>query len=427
MQLAVPKLNSVTLHYLESCVGCGTCEHSCPFFYFDPKYGPAEKAELIRQILRTRYTVAGRLLGPLVGAKMPKTQEELWELLDYAYKCTNCGHCYATCTYGIDSGAMVRLLRQTLYTVGLAPTVLKRLAEFETKKLYLGQTELRKMWEDFLKVAEAPVGKKGANVLLFISLGDVIFSKDALLNTIKILKRVGEDFTLPERPLGIRPPIADVVGDVSGTKEVVADVVSYIESLSPKVVVTIDGGYVYSYLRFEATNILKKKFSFKVLHITELLYEYILQGRLKLKRLNTSVAWHDPCQLGRRGGVFKEPRELLKRIVDLKELPHNKMDTVCSGGCEVAYLTKDVYSQLSQILGINLDPADEREKKILETTEEAYRVGIRRKMEDIKKSGARLVVTACPMSINAIRLGGKLYGVDVEVEDIVNLVAKALE
>jgi Fe-S oxidoreductase len=426
MQLQLPKLNPVTLHYFENCVGCGVCAPSCPYFYVDEKYAPVEKAEVVRTMLRKKYTLSGKILGPLVGAGVPKSPEDLRKLLNYAYMCTNCGHCYVVCPFGIDSGAVVRLLRQTLYSSGVAPAVLKKLAEAEGSGHYLNKPAVKSLWDNFLKAAEAPVGRKGANVLLFVSVSDLVFARDAVLSAVKILKHVGEDFTLPERPLGIRPPLADVVGDAVGVRQTTLDIVSYIEGLSPKAVVVVDGGHVYPYLRFEASNILKKRLSFRVLHFSELLYEYLKQGRLKLKKLGVSAAWHDPCQLGRRGGVFEEPREVLKHAVDLKELPRKSADAICSGGCETAYLTEDVYVKLLQLLEI--DPRSVAEDgEYMKKVEDAYRIAVRRKMEEIKKAGVKHVITACPMSAYAMRLGGKLYGVEVEVEDFAVVVAKALE
>jgi Fe-S oxidoreductase len=429
MQLQLPKLNPVTLHYFENCVGCGACALSCPYFYVDEKYAPVEKAEILRQMLRKKYTLAGKLLGPLVGAKMPKSEDKLWEYLEYAYRCTNCGHCYVACPYGIDSGAMVRLLRQTLYKAEVAPTLMRNFAQFEGERLYLSHPAIKSMWEEFLKVAEAPVGKKGARVLFLVTVMDLVLMRDAVFNTIKILKKVGEDFTLPERPLGVRPPIGTVVGNPDAVKKVITDIVSYIETLSPQIVITIDGGFVYPNLRFEATNVLKKKFSFKVLHISELLAEYLRENKLKLKKLDIATTWHDPCQLGRRGGVFEEPRIVLENFTNFRDMPHNRQNSICcGGGGGMGYLLEEEHMAMSKLLGVDIwSSLSEREKSFIKRSEAAYYKAIERKMEDVKKSGAKVVVTACPVGIATIARGAKLYGVNVEVDHLVNLVAKALE
>ncbi|ACB39354.1 (Fe-S)-binding protein [Pyrobaculum neutrophilum] len=430
--LAVPKLNSVTLHYFENCVGCAACAPSCPYFYVDERYSPVEKAEFLREMLRARYTLSGRLFGRLVGARMPKSEDEMWKILEFAYRCTNCGHCYVTCPFGIDSGAMVRLLKQTLYSAGVAPTLMKQFAGFEGSGQYLQHPSVKGVWDAFMAEAAklgAPVDKKGARVLLMVSFMDVVLMRDTVLNTIKILKRVGEDFTIPSRPLGVRPPIGAVVGDPAAQRAAVEDVVKYAESISPQILVTIDGGFVYPNLRFEATNLLRRKFSFKVYHVTELLAEYLREGKLKLKKTGAKVTWHDPCQLGRRAGVFEEPREVLEAFTDYRDLPHNRANSLCCGGGDgINCLTKEMHMAMGKLLGMDIwGMLSAREKEFVEKSEDAYKKAIRRKMDDVRKSGAEVVVTACPVGIETIRLGTQLYGVNAKVVHIVDLVAEALE
>jgi Fe-S oxidoreductase len=43
------------------------------------------------------------------------------------------------------------------------------------------------------------------------------------------------------------------------------------------------------------------------------------------------VVYHDPCYLGRYRGVYDEPRDLLKRQVELLEAPRNRERSFCCG------------------------------------------------------------------------------------------------
>ncbi|OGK97014.1 MAG: hypothetical protein A3J45_05680, partial [Candidatus Rokubacteria bacterium RIFCSPHIGHO2_02_FULL_69_13] len=74
---------------------------------------------------------------------------------------------------------------------------------------------------------------------------------------------------------------------------------------------------------------------FRPLHYTEYLAELVDAGRLRFAReLPGTVAYHDPCYLGRRHGIYDAPRKLLAAIpgLTLVELPLSREDALCCGG-----------------------------------------------------------------------------------------------
>jgi Fe-S oxidoreductase len=75
--------------------------------------------------------------------------------------------------------------------------------------------------------------------------------------------------------------------------------------------------------------------NFEVVHVTEFLLELIAAGRLELKKeYGRTVAYHDPCYLGRHNGIYDEPRSILRKIpgLELKELPDALERSLCCGG-----------------------------------------------------------------------------------------------
>ena len=88
-----------------------------------------------------------------------------------------------------------------------------------------------------------------------------------------------------------------------------------------------------------AYNIFKNEypdFGFKaeVIHHTEMLYELVVQGKLKpVHAINETITFHDSCYLGRYNDVYDPPREIFKAIpgVNLVEMKRNREDGMCCG------------------------------------------------------------------------------------------------
>lgn len=75
-------------------------------------------------------------------------------------------------------------------------------------------------------------------------------------------------------------------------------------------------------------------FDIKVEHITQVLARLIREGRLTPeKEVKKRITYHDPCHIGRAGGIYDEPREVLESIpgIELLEMPANREHANCDG------------------------------------------------------------------------------------------------
>ena len=70
----------------------------------------------------------------------------------------------------------------------------------------------------------------------------------------------------------------------------------------------------------------------EVMHHTQYLKKMVDEGKLNVKKTGKKVVFHDPCELGRIGGEYEAPRDLLKKAGTLIEPDDIKDDGLCCGG-----------------------------------------------------------------------------------------------
>lgn len=68
-----------------------------------------------------------------------------------------------------------------------------------------------------------------------------------------------------------------------------------------------------------------------VYHHTEYINGMIKAGKLKVKKSDLKVTYHDPCELGRGCGIYKEPRNILKAVATLLKTKNEKEKSLCCG------------------------------------------------------------------------------------------------
>lgn len=69
-----------------------------------------------------------------------------------------------------------------------------------------------------------------------------------------------------------------------------------------------------------------------ILHHSQFIKRMIDERYLKLRFLRRNVAYHAPCELGRRSGVYEEPKEVLEYVVRLQVTGFEDNNSLCCGG-----------------------------------------------------------------------------------------------
>jgi Fe-S oxidoreductase len=144
---------------------------------------------------------------------------------------------------------------------------------------------------------------------------------------------------------------------------------------------------------------------YEVTNYVQFLDQYIENGSLKVDDTlfgSTRITYHDPCYLGRGNDIYAEPRSILKKLTrDFVELERNKSFSYCCGAGG-AQMFKE---------------AEEGKKEVfIERTEEVLR------------SRAGIVATACPFCMTMLTDGLK-YKNSEEVKnlDIAELIVQVMD
>jgi len=141
---------------------------------------------------------------------------------------------------------------------------------------------------------------------------------------------------------------------------------------------------------------------FELKHITQMIAEGMHDGRVKFtKEIRDVVAtYHDPCHLGRQGGVIDEPREILNAIPGLKFLeydPHGRYSICCGAGGGVKTAFNDVAQAVAKA-----------------------------KLEKSIDMGANRIVSSCPFCETNFREAIKGGKYPIQYVEMVDLVVEAM-
>ncbi len=326
--------------YLESCIHCGNCAEACPFYLEtdDPKYTPIYKIEPFKRAYQ-------RTVGPFAWLRrifdrrpdVTVEQLERWQELLYD-SCTLCGRCSLVCPMGIDIASLVGMARHGMFAAGLVPHELWAVAErAEREGSPLGATP--KVFKDRLEwladehEVDIHVDLPSAEVLVSFSSIEIMKYPASLVATAKILNHTGYSWTISTHGYEATN-FGMLSGNLQWQRDMSMKLIDAAIACGAKVLILPECGHAYTALRWQGANMLGRPLPFRVLHISEFLAENITNGRIRARKLGSTVTFHDPCQVSRRGGATQAPRVVLDALglqrrdtADTGDLAH-----CCGGG-----------------------------------------------------------------------------------------------
>ncbi len=362
--------------FLDACVHCGACTDKCHYYLgtSDPKNMPVARQELMRQVYRRYFTVAGKVFPGLVGAK-ELTRETLDDWYNYYYQCSECRRCSVFCPYGIDTAEITMAGREILNHVGIGQ---KYTNEILGKVIKIGnnlglpgpalEDTLVGLEEDMEADTGVPVKMpldvKGAEVLLITPSAD-FFSEphvESLIGYAKVFHAAGISWTLSshaseagnfglfEANYEMMRKVAMRIRDAAlelGVKRIVVGECGHAWRVAYSFWNTLTGiGYGGNDpFSIELQKQLDHSYP-QPQHICELTNDLIKSGKIKVDPSANDdlvVTYHDSCNVARAsrmgtepGGQFDIPRELLRAVVnnyqDMADGTIREATFCCGGG-----------------------------------------------------------------------------------------------
>ena len=401
---------------INACINCGACANACHYYCSEQNsdHIPANRIKVLSKIISEYFHPIKSKIG-LSSTQNPMTNQKFDDLYKAAFEnCTLCGNCALTCPMGINTGEIMYVARALLFGLGRLPSGLVGPVNttLETGN-YLGLSKedfidtiewiAEEMEEDMGEGFTLPIDKENAEILYIphpLTLRDLPF---LLMDELKILSAANENFTLSTHGFDVAN-YAFYQGSKENAFQVASNPLKARKIINARSIALAPCGHGYRVLKHEMEKIIGERFDFKIYTLVELIDQYVQKGILKLDKdlFEGPVTYHDPCNIGRRGGILEEPRRVIRALTsNFVEMTPTGVHNYCCGGGGGLASTGD------------LGHIRNRMGKI--------------KADQIRKTGAKTVITGCFNCKNQIRDIAENYDLDYKVKSIVEVVANSIK
>lgn len=402
--------------YLHSCVRCGLCSDSCHYYLSENEIEslPSYKLNLMAKVFKRHFTFFGKNLSRLVGSK-PFNQAMVEEWIDSLFgRCTLCARCTLNCTMGINIPYLIRTARGVLAELGLVPPGLQSTVDTALKE----GNNMGISKEDWMETVEwleeelqdevndpkakLPVDKKGARIFYAVNPREPMFFPLSILVVAKIFYVARESWTFSSENYDVTN-YGYFSGDDEAAAEMSERLLRSMKKLESQSLVLAECGHGFNSNRWEAPEWLSQKSGLSARSVLQVVADYIREKRIKLdpSRNPKILTLHDPCHLVRLGGIVEEQRFILKNaaLKFVEMTPNREENFCCGGGGGQLAMTRFASRRL-------------KAGKI--------------KADQIRKTGAEIVVAPCHNCIDQLMEINKHYGLEVDVKTVCEIVANAL-
>ena len=378
---AFPK-NWTNLDTIKACRFCWMCRHVCTV-----GNATANESDTPRGKTLLLYSTLMEMMTPST------------EMANVIYNCALCYRCKEDCVGGFDVPQVMLATRAEIAEDGLYPDSVRKRVESLREKL---MQDMKEQGELRAKI-ESNVGNfpDRAQVALFGGDSTCTYTPGALLGAAKLLREAGVEFTLPRGENYSGFEFYEMGFSADAKKEALSTVDALNEVLDTSkgvpTVVVLDPSD--SWALEDLYGKWGVETSFEVVDFSSFIHKLAKEERIKFRRRDMELTYHDPCHLGRLYRVFVQPRELLTMIpgVVYREMYWNQSQAHCCGG---------------HLRSANPEVAD--------------KVG-KQRVEQIRETGVHVVVTSCPTCCDSLERMKDGVIDDLEVYHIAEFLADCVE
>lgn len=361
----------------DACVECHRCEEVCPAHAAGSALSPMRLIHDVR--------TASDHIPLLNGAVAP---EALWA-------CTTCNACVEACPMFIEHvDAVMDMRRFATLEKGQTPNAAVLFDQLAGTDQANGRALSERLdWAADLNLRRLQPGDYAHYLLWVGDAGYLPEGRRTLRALVKLLSLAKVDYAvLPEE--GDIGDIALRLGNEALFRDLALANTARLDRVRFDHIITADP-HVVQALAAEYQAIGR---SWAVSHHTTFLNDLVRQGQLLLPRMEEkSITYHDPCYLGRHGGEYDAPRQLLRAIgAPPLEMARSRETSFCCGAGGGAAVT-DM-------------PTKHRIPDL--------------RMEQAKETGAAIVAVACPNC--AVMLNG-VTNSGMAVLDVAEIILNAVE
>jgi len=359
-------LKNKLIEELIRCTHCGTCRSYCPVF---------------EAVKRESWGTRGRIF--IIEALQEGRIDVDSGVLERLYSCTLCKVCEEICESLVKFSDIMMGVRETLAEKSLGP--LKEYREMAANILKTGNVLGSKVRLADISPSVNRLPDKSENLLY---LGCVVSSSypEKADTIIRLLQRAGYSFTVLKGGENCCGAFLELVGLKDESREALNRAVSGFSEAGAENIVTV---CPFCYGTFHDN--LKGKFT--VRHSSEIIGKLIEQEKIRLeRRLEATVAYFDPCHLGRWHGLYDPPRKVIESVpgVKLVEMERSRETSRCCGGPIRAAFPRVRAKMSSRIV------------------------------EEAKEAGAAYIVTACPTCYHNLKIPSFRHKIKVvSIEELV--------
>jgi heterodisulfide reductase subunit D len=367
---------------LRRCIQCGTCSATCPTAYA-MDYSPRQVWRMVQLGLRDEVL----------------NSSTFW-------LCTTCKACQVRCPRGIDlMDAMIALKEYAFGTDVNVPEGMKTFGDTiaTSYNISADDNQNRQIWSQNL--AHIPRGvkprRRKAEVLYFIGCVSSFYPRTYSIPQalVQIMDQAEVEFTT----LGGDEWCCGYPLHIAGMGDRMAELAQHNVRKArvvgvKKVVFTCPSCYyawVHLYPEFVDVS------GIQLLHASEFLAELLAGDQVALAPVKEVVTYHDPCDLGRKSGVYDAPREVLARIpgLEFREMAASRENALCcGGGGDVEVADHDVTTGVAG-----------------------------RRVAQAQATGAKYVLSACQQCKRTLQEGARQNKIRVRAMDLTELVWQSIQ